>query len=224
MARNAKSIERLKSEIQSAYPGTTIWTIGDTSHQNSYSDHNPNAKGVICAADVKGDHGLKLSAFVKHLINDPHPNLRYVIHARKIYERDEGFRSKDYYGKNPHDTHVHVSVGNGPDGRSTHSYDSTAAWNIDDISSAPSTPAKPTKPSTNWSAKLMSELPLLRNGSKGLPVNRLQALLNVAGAGVKEDGHFGPRTENAVRRFQDHANLSVDGIVGKNTWTKLVKG
>jgi peptidoglycan hydrolase-like protein with peptidoglycan-binding domain len=150
-----------------------------------------------------------------------------VIFNHKIYHRINNFVATAYNGASGHETHVHVSVGNGPDGRSTYGYDSTTTWNIDDIGSTPTEPTKPTKPSkptTSWTDKLMADLPQLKNGSKGLPVNRLQALLNVAGAGVKEDGHFGPRTENAVRRFQDHANLSVDGIVGKNTWTKLVKG
>jgi peptidoglycan hydrolase-like protein with peptidoglycan-binding domain len=36
------------------------------------------------------------------------------------------------------------------------------------------------------------------------------------------DGIFGPKTEERVRLFQGNEGLTVDGIVGKNTWTKLL--
>lgn len=35
------------------------------------------------------------------------------------------------------------------------------------------------------------------------------------------DGVFGANTNSAVRCFQSHTGLSVDGIVGPNTWSKL---
>src|SRR6185503_2376048 len=87
MSRPAKSIARLESEIEATYPGTTVWIVGDEAHKNTWSDHNANAAGVYCAADVKGDGGLSLPKFVAHLIARPHPNLRYVIFNHKIYER-----------------------------------------------------------------------------------------------------------------------------------------
>jgi peptidoglycan hydrolase-like protein with peptidoglycan-binding domain len=37
------------------------------------------------------------------------------------------------------------------------------------------------------------------------------------------DGIFGPKTEAAVRGFQQNDNLSVDGIVGRQTWTALLR-
>ena len=37
------------------------------------------------------------------------------------------------------------------------------------------------------------------------------------------DGIFGPRTESAVRKFQEVFNLTTDGIVGKSTWYALVR-
>jgi murein L,D-transpeptidase YcbB/YkuD len=39
---------------------------------------------------------------------------------------------------------------------------------------------------------------------------------------VTVDGVFGPTTEQSVKHYQQNENLSVDGIVGKQTWTSLL--
>ena len=36
------------------------------------------------------------------------------------------------------------------------------------------------------------------------------------------DGSFGDETEKAIKKFQSDHGLVVDGIVGKNTWSKLL--
>jgi len=61
--------------------------------------------------------------------------------------------------------------------------------------------------------------PLLKSGSKGLPVRRLQNRLKLVGFDVPEvNGRFGPKTEAAVKALQKQAGLVVDGIVGPKTW------
>lgn len=41
--------------------------------------------------------------------------------------------------------------------------------------------------------------------------------------GVTADGKYGPSTADAVKAFQKKNSLKVDGIVGKDTWNKIVK-
>ncbi|MBO5836485.1 MAG: peptidoglycan-binding protein [Oscillospiraceae bacterium] len=48
-----------------------------------------------------------------------------------------------------------------------------------------------------------------------------QQLLNEQGYKLEVDGHYGPKTQAAVRKFQKANGLTVDGILGKNTWAAL---
>jgi putative chitinase len=57
---------------------------------------------------------------------------------------------------------------------------------------------------------------LLKIGSKGEDVKKLQAKL-----GLGADGIFGKGTEDAVKSFQTKSGLTPDGIVGEGTWNKL---
>ena len=69
---------------------------------------------------------------------------------------------------------------------------------------------------------------VLRYGSFGDPVKRLQAGLNEVfpaypGMPLVADGDFGPRTELAVREFQRRVGLPPDGVVGPLTRAQLAK-
>lgn len=59
---------------------------------------------------------------------------------------------------------------------------------------------------------------MLKRGSSGAEVEDLQRklLANKINPGPV-DGLFGPKTEDAVRRFQEMHDLQVDGIVGPET-------
>ena len=63
----------------------------------------------------------------------------------------------------------------------------------------------------------------LSYGSKGSDVTELQKLLNQNGYTLDMDGNLGPKTQAAVKDYQQKNNLSVDGIVGTNTWGALTK-
>lgn len=56
----------------------------------------------------------------------------------------------------------------------------------------------------------------LYKGCEGLDVKMLQRLLKIT-----DDGIFGPKTEEAVKKYQKEHRLAVDGIVGPKTWASL---
>ncbi len=58
---------------------------------------------------------------------------------------------------------------------------------------------------------------LLKLGSEGEDVKKLQIKL-----GVDPIGKFGPKTDAAVKAWQSRNGLAADGVVGPNTWAKLM--
>jgi putative chitinase len=58
---------------------------------------------------------------------------------------------------------------------------------------------------------------VLRKGSKGDLVKKLQAAL-----GIGADGDFGQGTENALKKWQDRNGLTADGVAGPKTLAKLL--
>ncbi|MFE6280953.1 penicillin-insensitive murein endopeptidase [Streptomyces sp. NPDC057877] len=70
-----------------------------------------------------------------------------------------------------------------------------------------------------WSALAIT----VRQGDNGPAVKAVQSLLNAKrSAGLSTDGAFGPATHTAVRTFQSHAGIGVDGVVGPTTWKNLL--
>lgn len=63
----------------------------------------------------------------------------------------------------------------------------------------------------------------LSYGSSGEDVKILQKALNSVGYSLDVDGKFGAKTQSAVKSYQQKNGLSVDGIVGVNTWNSLSK-
>jgi len=61
--------------------------------------------------------------------------------------------------------------------------------------------------------------PVLRMGSSGLPVRRLQSRMSAVGFDIGGvDGRFGAKTEQGVKQLQQQAELGADGVVGAKTW------
>lgn len=68
-------------------------------------------------------------------------------------------------------------------------------------------------------------LRVLSKGCKGEDVRALQRLLTAAGfscGSCGADASFGPATDSAVRACQAAKSLTVDGVVGRKTWGKLL--
>ena len=67
----------------------------------------------------------------------------------------------------------------------------------------------------------------VQQGSHGDAVSAVQSQIHSRGDGANQitvDGSFSPVTTDAVRAFQALLGLSVDGIVGPQTWNHLVNG
>ena len=76
-------------------------------------------------------------------------------------------------------------------------------------------------------SKTRAALPLLKKGSKGEVVKRVQtALMDIYGLSLPKygaDGDMGSETVQAVKAFQSNNNLTADGIIGAKTWKKLLE-
>lgn len=62
----------------------------------------------------------------------------------------------------------------------------------------------------------------VKKGAKGNITWTLQAILVCNGYNINIDGIFGIDTEDAVKDYQSKNNLQIDGIAGKNTFSKLL--
>ena len=80
-------------------------------------------------------------------------------------------------------------------------------------------PQKPQAPINNYPAYPM----LLRKGSKGVFVVQLQQKLKDRGWKITVDGQFGPATEKVIRAYQKEKGLTIDGLVGNQTWNSIFK-
>lgn len=82
------------------------------------------------------------------------------------------------------------------------------------------------KPAESAAGGFTAVFPQLVKGDKGDKVKVLQELLKGKGYDLGTygtDGDFGGATRGAVMAFQVRSGLVADGIVGKNTWRKLLR-
>lgn len=130
--RLAHSLETLRTEIDTRWPHrskTSDGTIGDPAHAATNSDHNPNPQGVVCALDITHDstNGPDIRQLGLELISNPNYQAKYVIYDGLLASRLTDWRLRPYTG-DPHTSHIHVSVGTGPDGHSRPPYDDPQPW------------------------------------------------------------------------------------------------
>lgn len=84
----------------------------------------------------------------------------------------------------------------------------------------PSTPTPPARPPAS-SPQVPSFPRVMKRGAKGNDVSRFQQRLKDRGWNIAVDGDFGPKTETIVRAFQKEKNLTVDGIIGPQSWRAI---
>lgn len=94
---------------------------------------------------------------------------------------------------------------------------------------AAATPAQPAQTAAQATASTLNVtgLPLLRYGDKGECVRSAQLLLIGRGYSCGRygaDGEIGQDTYNAVIAFQRARSLQQDGIIGAQTWARLIGG
>ena len=208
--RLAKSLETLRAQINAAAPGrskSSDGTIGDEAHASRSSDHNPwikdGAVGVVTAMDITHDprNGVDCAAMAEALSASDDPRLKYIIWNRRIWTRGPGTWSA-YTGVNPHDKHMHVSVGS-----TKQQYDDTRPWAWG--------AAKP-----NSAAEAVMDRPLISEGVKGQDIYVASAKVALLKALQQEQG-FGPLLDGLARGFQKQHALKVDGKIGSYTWPLL---
>lgn len=206
--RVAKCLEVLLKQVNQAAPNRSKASdggVGDAAHASRSSDHNPWVKdskgvGVVTARDFTHDpaRGFDCEAFTRELVKNHDPRIKYIIWNKRIIN-SKGWVWYPYTGANPHTHHAHVSIHSSPK-----LYDSEQPWVF-------------TLPLPMGTAPPVLGMPVLKRGSKGDSVRKLQTLL-----GIVADGSFGPATENIVRSFQKQQGLVADGVVGVYTWDKLL--
>lgn len=204
----APALAQLRAEVNARWPKRSKrsdGTIGDPAHQARRSDHNPNARRSVNAIDITAsgiDTGALIAAAKRH------PSVRYIIHNRRIMNRDIGnFKARRYRG-NPHTAHVHISIY-----QSRTAEQRRQSWGI-------ATAKAPTGGGRTSSGKTYRKVKygqLLRLHTKGAPVREWQRTA-LGYKGAKADGYFGPDTERDTKRFQREHGVKADGIVGPDTW------
>ena len=79
------------------------------------------------------------------------------------------------------------------------------------------------KATWNFLCNGLAALPLLKQGAQGTQVTGLQQTLAKHHYSVTVNGQFDDQTHRAVCTFQADQHLLVDGIVGSQTWTKIIE-
>ena len=223
----APSLQKLRDEVNAKWPNRSKshdGTIGDRAHSARRSDHNPNGRGSVNAIDITAK-GIDVDALIDAAKR--HPSVRYIIHNRRIMNRDIGnFRSRPYHGSNPHDAHVHISIY-----QRASAENDTRSWGLAGASTKAPARAPQTKPTTHKAPAFPlppghwygpeSKNPKNHSGywaKDRAGIKTWQEQMKRRGWRITPDGYYGKRSYEVCKQFQAEKGLRVDGGVGADTW------
>lgn len=229
--RNAEALLKLRAEFDAAFPNrdrASDGGRGDAAHSGRTSDHNPwvidaDGVGVVRAFDFDAGVGLypsesedvpgdTLFTAVLAAAKAKHPAMTsgsYIIYERGLYSHANGWEREPYRGVNPHESHVHVSVG-----RARAAYDSKASWGISGGNATGNLVSQPLVDASN-----------IFPGANNAQVALVQRALNkVMGSSLTADGDYGANTTAVAKAYQTQlygSGVGVDGDLGLESLTKL---
>jgi len=134
------------NKIASSRDKSSDGAIGDTAHQQSVSDHNPDEVGSVPIHDADktnevhaidvdnnlNESDLTMEKVVQFILgrcrSGQEKRLRYVIYNRRIWSASSDWVQKAYTGPSPHTEHAHFSAS-----YTTSLEASTASWHLEDI-------------------------------------------------------------------------------------------
>jgi len=115
-----KAGQQLRLQVDDTYSDrdrTSDGWIGDTRHQASVSDHNPDAAGIVRAIDIDRDlSGKAKPDFMPNLADQIRlcaragdKRISYVIFDGRIASSKKAWAWRPYDGANKHNHHCHIS-------------------------------------------------------------------------------------------------------------------
>lgn len=137
--------------------------------------------------------------------------IQLVIYNRVYYSANAP-KGAYYNGVHPHRDHVHLE----------HLMSKAQSLTFAQIEAHCGKVTTTPPPTTDWTEGLIMALPTLKQGMNSTDVKRGQGLLLANGQTVEVDGDFGPVTATKTVAFQKSKSLVADGIIGPNTWKKLL--
>lgn len=123
--RPAKALDTLLEQLDADHPDRPRpdGIIGDPAHAARVSDHNPNAAGVVTAADITtADFTDELAETFRGMGRAGDGRVKYVIYKHRIASSTRDWAWRAYDG-DPHVDHIHLSVS-----AKASQYDRTDPW------------------------------------------------------------------------------------------------
>ena len=191
------------------------------SHTNGSADGKGNSRGCFPMYYTYSKNGKKLGQIMVKYRKQIYPRTVKLVARSNLYElrvpKAVSFYEEHVFHDNMDDAtwfHTHMKE-----------IAESAAKGLCEWFGIPYVEAEP-EPTDSVTDGFIAVFPQLSKGSKGDKVRVLQELLLGRGYDLGTygaDGDFGATTHRRVVGFQTTQGLIADGIVGENTWRKLLR-